>query len=444
MTAARPFLVAALARGRHARGNPATEPVLDAVITNTAVMLVAESVAALQVTYKANPDQLIDFKLRKSAVLFIEAEHFNNTSAGRGYSTYAYTALGARKSYGLLPARSRVTLKVDTAKRKLVLCYQPDVVHALNHLPGLTRAAARKFQIAVLPGGLHFVPAQRGTPAHYTVCRRPVDGCDGPQIFVTDPGSRVFGTMMHANKVTFFESNDQHAPAIMRAKLRLSDRLKGLAAQTCGRFATHLRRRAQTQRDQLKNFVTNGHRTLGDFLVQHANLVIWPHLSVQELSARSRDDGPRKLTKMATRVLQTWRHYDFRMHALASKLRFHPKCCVLDADEKYTSKGLAGRVRAVRLPCLVPSSRVGPPFRAGCNRCLLTHETLGGAEVFKCPTPAIQAGTTAWLPAGRRACGTIVPRDANATCGILARTLVAALDPDMLERKAWYLDEPVP
>jgi hypothetical protein len=171
-------------------------------------------------------------------------------------------------------------------------------------------------------------------------------------VLACDPGSRVFGTLLAANTTTFYESNDARAPNFIRSRLRHVDRLKSLADQTRGGLARHLRRLGARERGRLKRFVTNGHRVMADFLVQNGDVVLWPHLRTQAMSAKRRDDGgPRTLSKMATRVLQQWGHGRFRTQTLASKLRFAPHCAVLDVDERYTSKGVylgMGRVVFVR------------------------------------------------------------------------------------------------
>ena len=439
LRSARPLLEHALERGRRARGALASEPVLDAVATQSAVSLVCDSVKALQATYQSKPEVILLFKIRKTQPLLVDHEYFNDTRLGRGYSLYAFTELGRLKSYGLPPAASRVTVRLQPCGRTICLTYQPDAFKVLAQVPDLTRAGARRLQISILPGEHHFVPAAEGVPAHYAVYASAPAGDATARLFGIDPGVRVAATMLDCNTTAMWESNDERAPRKMKATLLHSDRLKALATATRGRFAASLRRTAQRKRTQLKNFITEGHRDMASFFAHNADLVLFPHLPTQAMSKKLTPEGaPRRLNKMTTRLLHTWGHGRLRSGALANKLKYFPHCCILDADEAYTSKSAVSwgtfPARGGGNAYLISTFA---RLLTACNNCFLTHETLGGQKIFKCPTPAIPPGTW-WRPDGMAACKTIVARDANATVGILARSIVLALEPDRLNKKAEY------
>ena len=369
---ARAMLDDALHAGRVARNldkdADATRLQLGGVAFESAVSAVADSIEGLQKTYANEPSKRIQFAIRRDVPILIERDDFENESP-KDNALFSRKHLGRRLTHGLPPSATRVTLRLQG--RTATLTYQPAVSSILA--ANVTKAVARKFQVAVLPGGLRFVPAGRATPSAGTdfdvgdgagddVIERPLfahynvradaarqDKTRPPTVLAVDPGSKCFGTVCHGNTLTTYETNDTLAPQKIRASLRCADKLDALAkTATAGRTARFLRDQAQLTRDKLKRFTTHAHRQFAQFIVDKhddggtaaGTFVMLPHLHVGAMTRRfNADTGKgRNLNAMTSRQLLSWGHARSRT-SLAAKLRFFPSICVLDVNEAYSTKG---------------------------------------------------------------------------------------------------------
>jgi hypothetical protein len=343
---AKDMLAVSLEAGRAVRGESTFGgEILNCLVTDSAVFSVAESIASLQALYATTPDLPISFQLRPHPPLFVPSKGYNRESAN---SSYTRGFLGKSLRYGLPAANGRVIVHLDPARgRRVKLVYQPKPSAALAE--GLTMAAARRQQVARLPGELRLRREQdtdegpEGRAFYGTYERLDLAV---PTALAVDPGSRTFATCLDLNTCAVYETNGEWTAARVKRCLELSDDLLALGKQTSALpFRRHVQKLAQQLRTKQQRRVSDMHQRFAQFLVDTARLVLLPKMSVARMVRQyDIDSGARRnLHPMAARLLLACRHGEFRSQVLASKLRYFPDCTIYDFSESYTTKSLLAR-----------------------------------------------------------------------------------------------------
>ena len=440
---AEPMLLEVLHRGRLTRGQNGSASITSAEL-ESAVDNVGESLASLQKLYEAKPESTIRFRVRQCVPIFVLASTFNRAS-GLGETMYTRRVLEAKLREGLLDSDTRVVIRLDFKQHRVLLTYKPSLVDACAR--NLSPGAARRHQVAVLPGGLKYVAAaEPGGRGHYVVHKRLIN--DTPHVTATDPGVRVFGTTVHLNRVEVVATNDVHVQQRMQRTLKLSDKLEAMGQLAAsGPLRDVLRDRAQALRTKLRGWVSETHQQLAKYLVDEADIALFPRLPVAAMLRRLNvEEGKHRLIGATTsRQMSTWRHGDFWTKVLASKTRFWPGLTILDLSENYSSKGWFGVllicvcVFGLFIVCLFVLTFIYILLCTGCNKCFVCNEKLGGKSTFHCRAVAAAAaapGASDEEEDGHKECGFKIGRDVNGACGIAIRSLVVALFPDLVNAKA--------
>jgi hypothetical protein len=335
---AEPTLIAAIRPGWLVRGGQAADIVISQLVRESAIEGVCEQLAALQATFKATPETRIDFQLRHEVPLFVNRIIFNKL-VGQANKVYTRRHLETFAKDGLLEASTRVVVRLNTASRRVVLTYQPSILHAVQLC--LSPGAARRLQVARLPGGFVYTRTDGPTGrAYYTV--EPHAGRETAAVVAVDPGVRVFATMLLVNSGQVLASNDAYTYMRMQAANQLSEKLMATSALVApGALRNELRRQAQDVRTQVRNRVSDMHCRLMQFFVDNANIVLMPRLPVSAMMKRynEEDDKHRLINSTTARNMATLRFGHFHANGMPSKLRFHPSVQVFDVSEDYSTRG---------------------------------------------------------------------------------------------------------
>ena len=124
------------------------------------------------------------------------------------------------------------------------------------------------------------------------------------------------------------------------------------------RTRSNIRRRIRLLWQHSRDLVSELHKKIGRYLVDHYDVIILGDLSTKSVSQRvDRRGNRRKIGSQVVANLLNLRHYGFRQY-LEYLCKRNGRTLVVQ-DESYTSKT--------------------------CGGCGVLHETLGGSERFRCP-----------------------------------------------------------